>query len=98
MDSLLHGHLQLPALVQIPGGLLAGAILGFLHFMTLRWNAGYYLQNRHGRALLVQLCRFIVLFVVLFVLAKAGALALISALVAILGARAVVLRVQGRDA
>lgn len=98
MDSLFHAHIQFPVLVQIAVGVLAGAILGFAHFMTLRWNAGFYLQNRHGSALLVQLSRFLLLVVVLVVLAKAGALPLISALVAILAARAVVLRVQGRDA
>lgn len=97
MDSLFSATGHLPLLAQLAIGLAAGAALGFVHFLTLGWNASFYLQNRHGTALLIQVARFVVLFAVLFGLAKAGALALLSALVAILIARGLVLKLQGRS-
>lgn len=92
MNSLLFTNFALSLPLQALIGIGAGLLLGFLHFLSLKWNTRFYLEGRHGKALALQFGRFAVLIVTLTLVAKAGAVALLCAMAAILGARALVLR------
>jgi F1F0 ATPase subunit 2 len=82
----------------LPGvaGLLAGVLLGFAYFGSLWWNTRLYSTGTAVRALTVQVLRLGVLVAALVVLARFGAVALLAAVLGLLLARTVVLRVVGR--
>lgn len=74
--------------------LVAGTVIGAVHFLSLRWNVRRFAA---GRSLLpvviVQLGRFVAIGVVLAIIARSfGALALLAAALGILAARTVIVR------
>ncbi len=75
MASLLsHWTLSTPYALAV--GIGAGALVGLFHFLSLKKNAGFYLEGNFGWALLLQCLRFAVLLVVFVALAKLGPWAL----------------------
>jgi len=87
----------LPLPVQAVLALLAGLVLGYVHFGALRRLSADYLSGRARRALGLQLARLGVMAAALFGLAKWGALPLLAGALGILLARAVVLRRAGAE-
>lgn len=73
-------------------GLAVGMPLGFFHFGTLWWNARALVAGSAARAIGFHVLRFAVLAVILYALAKVGAMALLTAAIGILVARSLVLR------
>ncbi|WP_175958517.1 ATP synthase subunit I [Burkholderia sp. BCC0405] len=78
--------------VQVAAGGLIGALVGVAYFASLRANVRSYVQDAIGIAITVQLVRFGVLAMVLFGLAQAGYVALLSGLAGIMLARRATLR------
>jgi hypothetical protein len=83
-----------------PGEVLAfagiGALVGGLHFTTLRWNTRLFLTAGNAwRAVAMQLARMAVTASALFACALAGAIPLTAALAGMLLARRVVSRKGG---
>lgn len=64
--------------LHIALGLGAGAVLGVVHFGTLKWNTELYLGRSTALGPGLQILRFAVLVAVFFALAKLGAGALLS--------------------
>lgn len=91
IDTLSQSSMVTAAL-PVACGLVVGAVLGFIHFGLLRWNAGLLLGGDLGKAIALQLLRFALLAVVLDETAKFGAPALLSAALGVLTARNIVLR------
>ena len=77
-------------------GILAGTMLGFAHFLTLKWNTGLYLEGGVAKAIVLHILRMIVLAAAFIILAKLGAAALLSGLAGLLLARAIVMRREKR--
>ncbi|WP_210248570.1 ATP synthase subunit I [Rhizobium sp. RU35A] len=77
-------------------GFAAGLALGLLHFLTLKRNTEFFAQGRFGRAFLLQLVRFGLLIVVMVVMAKIGAVALLAGLSGLLLSRALILKRERR--
>ncbi|SAK99105.1 N-ATPase, AtpR subunit [Caballeronia arationis] len=77
---------------QIPVGLIAGFVAGLIHFTTLHRNVELLAFGSPGKALAMQCARLGLLLVILFVLAKLGAWALLCGAAGLLVARSVKLR------
>lgn len=92
-NSWLTDHASTAMVFQVFGWLLAGALLGSLYFLTLRWNVRILVS---GRALLpfgLQLLRFAVVAAALTIVARSfGALPLLAAALGLLLARTLILR------
>ncbi len=89
MASLLsHWTLSTPYALAV--GIGAGALVGLFHFLSLKKNAGFYLEGNFGWALLLQCLRFAVLLVVFVALAKLGPWALLSGAASLLAVRTLV--------
>ena len=70
-----------------------GVLAGWAHFALLRWNAGLYLRPAGlGWAIGLQLLRLVLLGAVLAMLAREGALPLLTGALGVLLARRLVLR------
>lgn len=76
-------------------GAAVGGLSGLCYFVALRWNARLFEAGATPRALALLLVRFALLAVVLVLLAKWGALALLAGLGGLLLARRAVLRRLG---
>ena len=78
---------------------VAGAVVGTLHWMTLRWSVGLLAGGRHlALALLAQLCRFAAIGAALTLIAiHEGAYALLASAAGVLMARAVAIRRTARS-
>lgn len=76
-------------------GLIAGLLLGLAHFSTLHWNLQALTHHRLVAALALQLTRLGLLAAAMTLLAQWGAVMLLSATLAILFARRLVLRRVG---
>jgi F1F0 ATPase subunit 2 len=83
-------HLTLAA--QIPAGLIAGLGAGLVHFSMLHRNVQLFASGSVGKALAMQIARFVLLLVILFVLAKLGPWTLLCGALGVLVARFAVLR------
>jgi F1F0 ATPase subunit 2 len=83
---------HLPWTMQAPVGLIVGVVAGRVHFSTLRRNVELLSSGRAPRAFAMQAARLAGLLVVLFVLAKLGASALLFGAAGVLVARSTVLR------
>lgn len=79
-------------------GFAIGVLLGLIHFGSLWWTTRAFVQGEPLRALLSQLFRFALLLLVLGLLAKLGALPLLSGALGLLLARGALLRRLGRPA
>jgi F1F0 ATPase subunit 2 len=92
-NSWLTDHASMAMIFQVFGWLLAGALLGSFHFLTLRRNVHMF---GSGRALLpfgLQLLRLAMVAAALTIIARSfGALPLLAAALGLLAARTVVLR------
>jgi len=93
----MNGFLSsIPHLDPVPGialGLVAGVLLGFVHFGSLWWNTKLFTEGTGMiRVLIVQVGRFAVLATVFFILAELGAAALLAGMAGLLVSRQVVLR------
>lgn len=73
-------------------GLVAGFLIGLLHFATLRWTLHLFSGGSLAEAFLLQFLRLGLLGGALYLLAVLGAMALLSGMLAILLARSVILR------
>ncbi|MBW6400682.1 hypothetical protein KPL78_22675 [Roseomonas sp. HJA6] len=76
-------------------GLATGAVLGLVHFATLRWTTDLYLGKGIAYGFGLQILRFAVLGLVLFALARLGAAALLSGALGLLVMRRIVLKRVG---
>ena len=94
MTSLLDGGLAGWA-SQAVIGLGVGLPLGFVHFASLRWNSGFYIDRRPMLGLAVQVLRFGVLAGALFALTRLGAGALMAGALGVFVARRFVVRRAG---
>lgn len=83
---------QMGLAAQAAAGLLAGGLLGLLHFGSLWWNTRLFASGRFLHAFAIQLARFGLLLAVLFILAKMGALALLFGGLGLLAVRRLSLR------
>lgn len=92
MNSSLFEHWTLPLTYAIALGIIAGGILGYIHFKSLKWNTRFYLNGGADRAIGLHILRFAILILVLVSLAKVGAWALISAMASLLVVRTIVVR------
>ena len=92
MDNFLFTHWTVSLQLGAAIGVAAGALLGFIHFMSLKWNTQFYLSGDHGKALALHFGRFAILIVALTALAKVGAVALLVAMASMLAVRAVIVR------
>jgi F1F0 ATPase subunit 2 len=93
-QAMIASHLPANDLTLAAGWLAAGAAIGAIHFMSLRWNIR---MLAAGRALLpavaVQLSRFAVIGTALAAIAiYFGALPLLAATAGIVAARTVIVR------
>jgi F1F0 ATPase subunit 2 len=93
----MNGFLSsIPHLDPVPGialGLVAGVLLGFVHFGSLWWNTKLFTEGTGMiRVLIVQVGRFAVLATVFFILAELGAAPLLAGMAGLLVSRQVVLR------
>lgn len=82
-------------LAAIAIGLGAGALLGLVHFTTLRWTTDLYLGRGFAYGLGLQILRFTVLGLVFLGLAQLGAAALLSGALGLLVMRRVVVKRLG---
>jgi F1F0 ATPase subunit 2 len=96
MASFLFQHWSVTAPIQLLAGAGVGILLGLVHFMTLKWNTKAYLDGDHGLAFAMQVMRFALLIAALTLLAKMGAISLLSGMAFILLARAFILRRERR--
>jgi F1F0 ATPase subunit 2 len=71
---------------------LLGAVLGALHFATLRYNVGAYLGGAGARAIALHLGRIVLVGTAFALIARAGAVPLLAALAGFMLARLYVLR------
>ncbi|MGE0224824.1 MAG: ATP synthase subunit I [Acetobacteraceae bacterium] len=76
-------------------GLLAGSLIGFVHFGSLWWNTRLFGRGDALPALGLQVLRLGLLALVLFGLTKAGAVPLLTGTLGLLMARRVLLRRLG---
>lgn len=76
----------------IPIGAVTGAVLGYIHFKTLKWNTDLFADGNIWKALAVQILRLMLMSAVLVFLAMLGAWMLLSALASLLIARAIIMR------
>ena len=83
--------------LETAGGLVAGVVLGLIHFGTLAGITSDYLAGRARRAIVLQALRMGVMFLALLGLAWLGARPLLASALGIFIARAVVLRRRGRS-
>ena len=87
---------SIPHLDPIPGialGLVAGVILGFVHFGSLWWNTRLFTEGSSMfRVLIVQAGRFAVLATAFFILAEFGTASLIAGMAGLLVSRQIILR------
>ncbi len=93
---ILASLADLSPVAAVALGLVVGGLLGLAHFSTLWLNTKLYARGGVGMALALQLVRFAVLVVVFYGLARLGALPLLSGALALIGARALVVRRLGR--
>lgn len=73
--------------VQVAIGLVAGFLVGVLHFASLSWNARLFTIGSAGKAIAVQMGRIAVAVAVLTLLARLGFAVLLSSGAAFLVAR-----------
>jgi hypothetical protein len=83
---------HLPLAAHIPVGMTAGLVAGLIHFATLHRNVELLALGSIAKALAIQGARLGLLLVILFVLAKLGAWALLCGAAGLLAARTVMLR------
>jgi hypothetical protein len=77
-------------------GAMAGVMIGFAHLHTLSPSVRWMTKGRVGAAAGLQALRFVLLALVLVLLARLGAVDLISAAVALVAVRALMIRRQAR--
>lgn len=88
----------LPLYVTLPGGFLAGLVLGFAYFRALRATVGLLVGGRHPLlGLALTLSRLAMLAAGFYLAVRVGGLALLAALAGVLCAKAVMLR-RAREA
>lgn len=87
---LQHWTMAMPYAALI--GIVSGGLLGVGHFMTLKWNTSLYLDGGIGKAISLHFLRFSVLIAVMILLAKIGAVALLSGLAGLLISRVVIMQ------
>ncbi|GEO86128.1 MULTISPECIES: ATP synthase subunit I [Alphaproteobacteria] len=92
MTEFLHAQWTVGMPFAILIGIGAGSLLGIAHFMSLKWNTRFYLDGGLAKAFLLQLARIAILVVVMTLLAKLGAVALLTGLACVLAVRAVIMR------
>jgi F1F0 ATPase subunit 2 len=85
----LHGAIAL-AVAGMAVGLLAGAV----HFISLRWNAMYFARGRAPVAFVVQIARLVLTAAIFFLLAKAGAFALLGGIGGFIWTRSIALHLE----
>jgi F1F0 ATPase subunit 2 len=91
--TALAGTLHLAPAAGVVLGLAVGAILGLIHFGSLRWNTRLYLAGGSiALAFALQLARFAILAGAFILLARLGALPLLSGALGLLAARSYVVR------
>jgi F1F0 ATPase subunit 2 len=89
----LTDHASTGWVIQVFGWLLAGALLGSLYFLTLRWNVRILASGRVLLPFGLQLIRFAVVAAALTIVARSfGALPLLAAALGLLLARTMILR------
>ncbi|OJU23816.1 MAG: hypothetical protein BGN91_08335 [Nitrobacter sp. 62-13] len=89
----LTNHASMAMVFQAFGWLLAGALLGWFHFLTLRWNVRILVSGRALLPFALQLLRFAMPAAALSIIARSfGALPLLTAALGLLVARIVVFR------
>ncbi|QIB36387.1 hypothetical protein G3A50_20020 [Ancylobacter pratisalsi] len=81
--------------LHIAVGLAVGAVVGFIHFATLKRNTDLYLGGGFALAFGLQLLRFAILGAVFYALARLGAGALLAGAIGLLVTRRVFLRRVG---
>jgi hypothetical protein len=77
------------------GGFLIGAVAGLCYFASLWWNVGLFARGGALLGIVVQASRFAAIAGVFFVLAKFGAVALLSGALGLLFSRRLLLRRLG---
>lgn len=98
MRELLASITEINLAGRIILGLVAGMLLGLVHFGSLWWNARLYAGGGWVQALGLQLLRICLLIVVLGALAWLGASFLLAGALGLLLARGLILRFLGRQA
>lgn len=84
--AVMHEHLAFIA--HASGWLLAGVLLGLLHFISLRWNVRYLLGGQPLFSLGLQLFRFALTGGALVLVAKSfGAMPLLAGTLGLMAAR-----------
>jgi F1F0 ATPase subunit 2 len=83
IEAVMTGGLA----VQIAIGLIAGFLIGVLHFGSLSWNARLFTSGSAGKAIAVQMGRIAVAVAVLTLLARLGFAALLCGGLAFLVSR-----------
>lgn len=97
--SALLGSIPHPAPLVAGGiGLVTGALLGLVHFGGLWWNTQLYVSGGAIKAFVIQLLRFGILLIGLFILAKMSAVALLSGALGLLLTRRLLIRKLGKPA
>ncbi|WP_442755400.1 ATP synthase subunit I [Methylocystis sp. JAN1] len=82
--------------LQLCGGGLVGAIVGYGYFTALWWNVLLIDRGATARALLLLAARVTALVLTLFILVRVGALALLAGAAGLLAARRILVRRLGR--
>ncbi|SON55134.1 F1/F0 ATPase, Methanosarcina type, subunit 2 [Hartmannibacter diazotrophicus] len=89
---------ELPLAAGLAIGGVFGLLVGLAYFGSLTWTVDCFAEGRAGRALVLQLLRFLLLAGGLVLMALLGATALISSAIGITVARMIVLRRRGTTA
>ena len=92
MTSSILAHWDVPAPYAILIGIAAGAVIGFIHFASLKWNTRFYIAGGFAKAAALQFVRFAVLVAGFALVAKLGWAALLAATAALTVVRMVILR------
>ena len=90
LATLEQLNLSMPSSLAL--GVIVGAILGYVHFSSLKWNTAFYLNGGALKAVALHIFRFAILIAVLVILAKIGTWALISAMASLLFVRGIIVR------
>ncbi|OUL95658.1 ATP synthase subunit I [Paraburkholderia hospita] len=84
--SFLHRAIALAV-----AGLAVGMLAGAFHFVSLRWNTLYFASGRPAIAFAIQVARLVLTAVIFFLLAKAGAFALLAGIGGFIWTRSIAL-------
>lgn len=87
-------HLLDGAFALAVAGLAVGLLAGACHFISLRWNAMYFARGRAFAAFAMQIGRLALTAAIFFLLAKAGAFALLGGIGGFVWTRSIALHLE----